>query len=60
MIRPSRLILAAALVIAAGCAEGMATGPERLSNSLVPDPSPTFAESDTTCRGWENPNGKKC
>jgi hypothetical protein len=61
MIRASRLILGAVLVIAAGCAESTPTAPERSASTMAPDIGPSFVEGDTTCRGgWSVPNGKSC
>lgn len=60
MIRRSRLILGAALVIAAGCASDAPTAPA--PNTLSPETGAlTNTSADTSCRsGWSVPNGKSC
>ena len=61
MIRPSRLILGAALVIAGACSADTPTAPERAQNTMAPEAGPLMTESDTTCRGgFTVPNGKTC
>jgi hypothetical protein len=59
MIRPSRLVLAAALVISAGCTGRTPTAPEG-PNSMARDAAPSFDETDECRSGWSNPNGKTC
>jgi hypothetical protein len=60
MIRASRLILGAVVVIGAGCTRGTPTAPERGTNTMAIGSGPS-ASSDTTCRGgWTNPSGKSC
>ena len=61
MIRPSRLILGAVLVIAAACSADTPAAPERARNTMAPDAGALMTESDTTCRGgWGVANGKTC
>jgi hypothetical protein len=60
MIRPSRLILGAALVIASACS-GAPTGPEPAPNTMTPEADALLTESDSTCRsGFGVANGKSC
>ena len=59
MIRPSRLILGAALVIAGACSADTPTAPT--PNTMSPEAGALMTESDTTCRGgWGVANGKTC
>jgi hypothetical protein len=59
MIRPSRLILGAALVIVAACS-GTPTGPTPAPNTMSPNVEALLDESDTCRGGWDVTNGKAC
>jgi hypothetical protein len=61
MIRPSRLILGAALVIGAACG-GTPTAPTPAPNTMTPDAGALFDEppSDDCRGGFSVQNGKAC
>jgi hypothetical protein len=61
MIRPSRLILGAALVIGAACS-GTPTAPEPAPNTMTPDAGVLLDEPPSEeCRGgFTVTNGKAC
>ena len=62
MIRPSRLILGAALVIGAACS-GTPTAPKPAPNTMTPDAGALLDETPPAddCRnGYSVTNGKAC
>jgi hypothetical protein len=60
MIRPSRVILGAALVIGAACS-GTPTAPKPAPNTMTPEAGALLDETPEDCRsGWTTPNGKTC
>jgi hypothetical protein len=60
MIRLSRPVLGAVLVIGVGCS-GTPTAPKQAPNMIAPDAAALVTSSDTTCRsGYSVTNGKGC
>jgi hypothetical protein len=59
MIRPSRLVLGAVLVIGAACGGGRPTAPEPAPNTMSPHVEPLL-DGGTCVGGWDVQNGKAC
>jgi hypothetical protein len=59
VIRPSRLILGAVLVISAACGS-TPTAPKPVPNTMSPEVGALMDLGDSCRSGWSNPNGKTC
>lgn len=59
MIRPSRLILGAVLVIGAACS-GTPTAPKPVPNTMSPEAGALMNETSDCRSGWGVANGKTC
>jgi hypothetical protein len=60
MVRPSRFVLGAVLVIGAACSGGTPTAPTPAPNTMAPDPG-ALMDEDPDCRGgFSVANGKAC
>jgi hypothetical protein len=61
MLRPSRLIVAAALVLVGACSAATPTAPQPPRTLTPGDFGPSMDGEGDDCRsGWSNPNGKTC